>query len=88
MVNYDHRVVYVRYEWIFLMICNEFSLSVENAQPLSVPRPYDTLVTIPDAEEHQDTFVLMPTPAQRGMAKGQRRNMKCIANRIASEGNI
>ncbi|VDN03394.1 unnamed protein product [Thelazia callipaeda] len=34
-----------------------------------------SLLVGPNAKENLNTFVLMPTPAQRGMAKGQRRSM-------------
>uniref|UniRef100_A0A915PJH4 HMG box domain-containing protein n=1 Tax=Setaria digitata TaxID=48799 RepID=A0A915PJH4_9BILA len=60
------------------------SFSVEFTQPSEITPslPHDSLTIIPCTKENLDTFVLMPTPAQRGMAKGQLRNMKCNFDKI------
>ncbi|VDK61798.1 unnamed protein product [Onchocerca ochengi] len=62
------------------------SFSVEFTQPSEIGSspPHGSLSIVPCPEENLDTFVLMPTPAQRGMAKGQLRNMK-IKSGEASE---
>uniref|UniRef100_A0A158Q8U4 HMG box domain-containing protein n=1 Tax=Elaeophora elaphi TaxID=1147741 RepID=A0A158Q8U4_9BILA len=62
------------------------SFSVEFTQPseISPSLPRGSLAIVPCTKENLDTFVLMPTPAQRGMAKGQLRSMR-IASGEASE---
>uniref|UniRef100_A0A8R1TUJ0 HMG box domain-containing protein n=1 Tax=Onchocerca volvulus TaxID=6282 RepID=A0A8R1TUJ0_ONCVO len=62
------------------------SFSVEFTQPSEIGSspPHGSLSIVPCPEENLNTFVLMPTPAQRGMAKGQLRNMK-IKSGEASE---
>ncbi|KAL3982327.1 HMG (high mobility group) box family protein [Acanthocheilonema viteae] len=54
------------------------SFSVEFTQPseISSSLPRDSLTIVPCTKDNLDTFVLMPTPAQRGIAKGQLRSMK------------
>ncbi|EJW84205.1 HMG box family protein [Wuchereria bancrofti] len=54
------------------------SFSVEFTQPSEIASslPHGSLTIVPCTKENLDTFVLMPTPAQRGMAKGQLRSMK------------
>ncbi|OZC11080.1 hypothetical protein X798_01906 [Onchocerca flexuosa] len=54
------------------------SFSMEFTQPSEIGSspPHGSLTIVPCTKENLDTFVLMPTPAQRGMAKGQLRNMK------------
>ncbi|VDO27740.1 unnamed protein product [Brugia timori] len=54
------------------------SFSVEFTQPSEIVSsiPHGSLTIVPCTKENLDTFLLMPTPAQRGMAKGQLRSMK------------
>ncbi|KAM3726056.1 Protein capicua [Dirofilaria immitis] len=61
------------------------SFSVEFTQPSEIASslPRGSLTIVPCTKENLDTFVLMPTPAQRGVAKGQLRNIK--ESREASE---
>uniref|UniRef100_A0A1I7VFV5 HMG box family protein n=1 Tax=Loa loa TaxID=7209 RepID=A0A1I7VFV5_LOALO len=62
------------------------SFSVEFTQPSEIASslPRGSLTIVPCTKENLDTFVLMPTPAQRGIAKGQLRSMK-IESKEASE---
>ncbi|VDK87136.1 unnamed protein product [Litomosoides sigmodontis] len=52
------------------------SFSVEFTQPPEISSSLPHESTVPCTKENLDTFVLMPTPAQRGVAKGQLRSMK------------
>lgn len=60
------------------VFCCNFSFSVEFTQPseIAASLPRGSLTIVPYTKENLDAFVLMPTPAQRGMAKGQLRSMK------------
>ncbi|VDO37098.1 unnamed protein product [Onchocerca flexuosa] len=59
-----------------LILSHDFSMEFTQPSEIGSSPPHGSLTIVPCTKENLDTFVLMPTPAQRGMAKGQLRNMK------------